>query len=934
MNYNQNFNCSLLKEKQSDTTTYREYARARREKVFSVFTSNTDSKNYTVKVAGAFLDNYLPGLIDHLSNCDIVDLGTGNGYLSQKTAEYMHGKCIDKIINYQGIEARENSVDQTISKLKTLDYVNGKIIQGDCFGSEVDQLVNQPVLLIASHVVYYLKDLSLNEFIDKIFNKMGLVSIIIAQAEGSVLNKVIGAYAGAKGTENYVEVAISTHNVNFSHIKILYSSTIIFPKKISQEKLLSLAQADFEALERQEQEIRSLLEFSAGISIEELFCSDSEKLAHLISDLYTNMQLNEGNICFWSYMQITVPKDKMNQESMKLEMAKINDLMLSGNITSFERAIAGGDYEIAIELHKQGVMSCKIHQISYSYITEIFKMIDSYLRYELRLSSGWPEILGYFFNLDERTQFRDYSSPELLRIQNIKYNYLVTYGLPNPAIKANNLVESEGSSFRAWAGNSLTNLASYPFLYEFAASFILFAASFKIIPSSFARNGLSLGMLMVYNSFWSKFFYTSNSAIHYIKGDDFLFQLYLLNKTNLESLRFQNSEGQTALHKAILSKDTTKIHNLLSCDNSIVNNIINIKDSRGKIPLHNAIEADMGDNIIEILIEKSTAIDISTPSIIADFLFFGGKFIYLYAYFIDWIKEQKPYQIRASYLRLATLTSLYTLTSYFDIKLLDKIYYFTFAHRLNYYDNWKESSSSNHIQDKYSCDTALHLSVKHNREAVTRQLLARNDTKINALNIKGESALHLAAANNNTILIDLLLKNGANINIQANLFNSVPIYLLGDFTIKAFSLYCGANNLLSTIAEIIFISVIRDELFGSFQPAISPAPIHYATSIKTTTKLIENGANPEATITYYGNAYLQIIPYLAAKSFIKLAAILFQKEISNFYALPLLLIPVFLNGKKPTELINHQYDVVDKQTEPLTLLGINPEAIAEDNFEL
>ena len=906
MNYkNRKINCSSIREKQGNE--YQEYARARREKVFSIFTNNTNSKNYTVTVASAFLDSYLPGLITHLS-CNIVDLGTGNGYLSQQVAEYMHGKCVNKIITYEGIETRENFVNETKIRLRTLDYVDGKIIQGNCFGGKIDELANKSVLLIASHVIYYRGNLTISELIDKIFKKMALVSIIIAQAEGSVLNKVIKAYAGHEGTEAPVEEAISAHN--FSHIKILYSSLIYFPNDITYQKLINLAQADFEQLEGKDLEIRGLLEFSAGLSIEELFCSNEEKLAHLIGDIYTNIALNSGNIKFWNYAQITVPKDKMSQEGMKLQMDKINNLALSGNITSFKSAIQGGDYEIAIALHKQGFMIS--HNYSYSFVNEALSIIKSYIRYELKLSAGWPELFRYFYiDLDERIKFRNYSSPEILRMQNIKYNYSVIYGLPNPVLKVNNLVKSEGSLFREWITKGkwsiLASLVSYPLIYEFSTSSILLASSYLIIPSDLTKNGLSLGMIMVYNSFWKKFFYTSNSAIHYIKGDDFLFQLYLYDETNLDSLKFKNSEGQTALHKAILNKDIDKINILLSCSDSL--NIVNIQDSKGKLPLHNAIEAGINDEVIKILIERSTNLNFEVTSIIADFFLFGGKFIYFYSYFTAWVKKQHPYQIIESYIRLAALTGIYTLTNYFDMNLLDKIYYFTFAHRLNYYENWE--IKSNHLQYKYNHDTPLHLSTKYNREEITKYLLTKNNTKVNALNIKGESALHLAAANNNIKLIDLLLEHGAEINLQANIFNN--LYLLGDFIIKAFTLYYDTNNLLAIYSEAIFIIVIRNEIFGLFYPISSPTPLHYAvmnSSKEAIIKLIENGADPDLTMSYYSNPYLQIIPYVATKLLSLMISTILKKDISAFYKFPILVIfqtAFFYSEKalKPLELINN-----------------------------
>jgi ankyrin repeat protein len=915
-----------------------QFEKSRRTVSFPVFANNTDEKNQTIKIMGSFLDDYLPGLIANLISCDIVDLGCGNGDLPYKVAKYMNAVCHKKII-YHGIEKEEEFVNQTKEKLLTLEVVDSQLVQGDCFGEEIDKLVNNPVLLISSQVIFYLNG-SFDLYIKRIIQKTGLVAIIIAQADGSYLNKVGQSYGDPlkrTETENLLYNTLTTHT-NFSHIKILYSSLIYFPKSVTYEKMIEIASSDFATIDpsSQDYKTRALLEFIAGRKLEYLNCTN--ELSHFIGDTYTNIQKNANNARYWNYMTITVPKTYMNQEDMKKEWQKAQRLKLSGNITSFEAAIEEGNYEISYALFKQGIVTCELrNNYHYSFIKEKLNMITSYLRYELKLSLGWQEMLKFLFNfeLDEREGFRVYKSLEILKMQSIKYNYSVIYHLPDAASEAKVCADSKGNLFRGWLSkefgksnfmNHFSSIVLYPAIFEAAYLAPLVITSI-FIPDKIAQYELAIGLSLIYNSFWKKFFYTSNSAVHYIKGDDFLLQLYLFDEKYYDSLKFQNSEGQTTLHKAILTSDTDnakKVDNLLSCSKSIVDSIINIKDVRGQSALHEA--AYQGNlQIIKNLLQKGADINASkAPSLLSlgfDLLFLSGKIIYLHGYFTSWVKTHNPtdFGIYKKTITLGILSVIYFTSDILNAKLPDTIYYFAFLHRLNSYDDWDGLNNISRIYLDYDYDTALHISTKKNYTDIAKYLITHHDMSINALNAKGESALHFAAANNNYELLTLLLgfehnaTSGGNYSAISLMKQKIDInhqesgwqlYKLLDYLIKSILLYLGSNGLFKTFSEILFLKVINDEIFSSSHAINSATPLHYAIGgmslsetnvemrslykvyeekpklmdipgeqIRKTCEghrsilyLIQKGADLELTMSYHHDFLVEMMPYVFTKA--------------------------------------------------------------------
>ncbi len=580
-----------------------DFKQTRRAIIFPIFVNNTNEKNQNLKVSSYFLDSYLPGLINNVS-CVVNDLGVGNGDLSYKVAQYLHGKCENNIINYYGIDQIESFAQLTKSKLSTLDFVNNTIIHGNCFSDDIDKLATKPTLLIASQVLFYLNEADFNNFINMVIQRLGLVAIIITQADGSFLNKIGKNYDNSNkqvDTESKLEQTLNQHKLKINHIKILYDSSIYLPSNLSLLYLKEIAQANFDSLKTSSEsfKIRALLEFVAGTPLERLACLNKTKLDYFIEDINNHLKLNQGQIKFWNYMSITVPTEHMNQSSMQQEWLKIQNLTLSGNLKAFEAAIKESNYDIALAISRQGLTSCALNYYKESFSTQILQLIRALFWHELSLSEI-KEVLK-FFNIQTNNfaQYQNYSSFELLRMQEVKDHYNIIY----PKITG---ISTKANNFRTWvfdANYTFSSIALYPFLYEFFWSFHLITP-FLIITAPFISSLLTLNMIIMFTYFYKQYFNTGSTAIDFIQGDNFLLQIYLYDQNNYPRLILQDHQWQNALHKAIIQDDYLKIINLLSCSNNLVQNMINTYDINGFFPLHYASMKNQ-KKIVQILLEKT-----------------------------------------------------------------------------------------------------------------------------------------------------------------------------------------------------------------------------------------------------------------------------------------------------------------------------------------
>ena len=63
-------------------------------------------------------------------------------------------------------------------------------------------------------------------------------------------------------------------------------------------------------------------------------------------------------------------------------------------------------------------------------------------------------------------------------------------------------------------------------------------------------------------------------------------------------------------------------------------------------------------------------------------------------------------------------------------------------------------------------NSSLHIAVNNNSIKMVKYLLNKKDKKVNAKNDDGQTALHLACASGKDEIINLLIRNDANINAK------------------------------------------------------------------------------------------------------------------------------------------------------------------------
>lgn len=944
-------NCS-----QYDTSEFRGN---RRSVTFPVFANKTDEKAQTIKITTSFLNSDISGLIANISSSyfshDIVDLGSGSGELAYLVSQYMGGTFkahnISRNVTYFAMDKEIELVNKSKSKLATLEFLNHTIIQGDCFSKQVDQLIEKPMLLIASQMIYYADEAALNRFIDLVAQKTGRVTIVIAQANGSFLNKMGPTYDSSKKidtTEPRVTDGFAKYNISLHHIKLYYSSRIFFPNNISYEKLVEISLPKFENLKNiADQETRCLIEFIAGTSIERLICMDKNKFYHFLEDLYNHLKLNNFELKFWNYAFFTVPHEFMSMEKMNSEFKKLSTLHLSGNTSSFLDAINEGNYEVSYAIYKQGVMSCQLRDHVYKPIS-LYNHIKSLIKYELRLKQGWKEFLELFdINLNDNAEYTNYNSTELFKMQSTKYNYNLIYGIPNLADNISHIYSPNGNNIREWYINKIfEDLSVLQFinsnkfvlnslstiLFEFIPSLILALPTILLsynYPNQVSSAATSSSLLMIYCSFWKKYFLSSNMDIHYIKGNEFYLQLYLSNQSNYESLRFKNSDGETALHKSLISQDIEKAANLLSCSSDIVKNIIQIKDNQGKLPIHYASEYGNLEILESILLRDGDINALAKQSYISyffDLLFLLGKALYLFTSTSNLIKLEDGHE-KINWLNSVATGAIYYLTNfYLNLKFPDGIYYIAFLNRLNTHSDWENTFFNiNRIYESYSLDTPIILSSKHNNTASFLYLINQKNINLYIENAKGETALHFAAANNNLDIMSKLIEKNFDVNKQTNEGILCPV---ADALAKVLTLLAGYDGMLSSLSQIIFLKVLYNEVFTSFHIVNKATALHYAiggiklstydfssdkiksnlSKLNTVIKLVESGADPDLTMSYAENLDIQIIPYILTK--FTLTALIPKNEIiiSSNYKIGILflwqiLFPYTTSKLKPIDLL-------------------------------
>ena len=317
----------------------------RRDSTFPTFVKRTNEKDQTTQIAATFMGEILPKLMDA---CTVLDVGMGEGDLSAKVASYMNGTCEN--VYYEGIDQSQSLLKASEKKLITIGIKNYRLIVGDCFGEDIDRLMTHPTLLIASQVLFYAPDIK--QFIDKVIEKLGLVALIIGQANNSflnVMNKKYGLTYKKTDTETTVDGIFKGFS-NINSFKVLYSATIEFPIHIDLLKafsrVLEVPMTSLIAITNpEEREARELLEFIAGAPLEHVeYCGKRDAF---LKDVAEHLSNTGGHIQFWNFMSIVVPTPEVKNQLEKQQMFMNCRAFLDANIS--------GNHLMKVEILRQGI---------------------------------------------------------------------------------------------------------------------------------------------------------------------------------------------------------------------------------------------------------------------------------------------------------------------------------------------------------------------------------------------------------------------------------------------------------------------------------------------------------------------------------------------------------------------------------------------------
>lgn len=914
----------------------------RRDYTFPTFVNRTNEKDQTIQVSSAFLDDYLPKFI---TQCNVLDIGVGEGTLSSKVATYMKGKCND--ISYNGIDRSEKFVNLTKNKLFTLDISNQNIIVGDCFGGDIDSLVDYPTVLIASQVLFYAPNIS--EFIGKLISKMGAIAFVIGQSDFSFLNEMNSKYAGSykqKSTESQLRLTLSNEK-RVNSINILYNSFIEFPKIKS---LSEIAYKPYESIEDESERVaRNILEFVSGSPLE--YLEQKKKLDSFISDVSKHLERN-NNIAFWNFMQTIVPDTQMTKEDLYQRWLTIQKQKFSKDITHFSHAINEGNSEIVKEMLKNGVVLPDIQEEKKEKSWAESIMLEFFLYLELL---PLPK-LNYGLDAENLYQKQNHYFIQALRNQDQQItNYLFDKLHEANSQKIIDYWEESISCLDykySYMNHNIVGLIYFyvitPFLISFDVSFLsIWGAGSSAVFAYTAYKNYNAGRTILY---YLASFNETTVLEHFLKYKN------VTSNINIQS----PDNGKTALHLSSKNSHTEVSYLLLEQPNIK----IDINDHYGKLPIHYAVE---NNNILllQLLLEKNDHIN-STVFNHQKYSFdFSMKSVMLYMTFdlVDLnIKDLNYVKFIGSKLLWANILG-YAIGRG-NIRIPETIHYKFFMWIAGFFggDLYKYSTDDSYFE--YSNDTALHITTRNNYTKLSSYLISR-DIYTDPKNIDLIAPIHYAAANNNIELIELLSSHGVEINHHAKKDYSVYYYGLLLYALSGF-----IGNVYDLFAKLYVWHVFHDEAFKAFRGKDSGTTLHFAAAgqvdipkaiallsekkfldldrdrlkSETIELLLEKGVDPDADIVFIENQQFLVI---SLTFFLKATKdIVYIKSATNFvsalffYSISILSFPKILNIK-PIDLVekyvvnkNYYYSDRTKISESYKLLKQYTDSVGTTWFGL
>jgi hypothetical protein len=283
------------------------YSKSNTFKEFLHRTNEKDLTLYFMKFVLKKLFEQIPDdMILSFVETTIMDVGCGEGTVLSKMAKAIRGNLQKRIegvkFNLCGIDQDERFVEQTKTKIKECSFADNGIIQGDCFGADLDKLPNAPHVIIVSHIAYYSN--GIDSFVDSLMRKAGLNTIIIFahQSELSGINgmrEVLGSNVNTKAA-SLIRLRLDAFKDSFTHVQLLLGSFVKLPILLDKiEMISSLTTSD------KDKNTKRILEFLAQQKISEVIGTG---LDDAFFDMLFEISINKDLILFWDQVEILVPK--------------------------------------------------------------------------------------------------------------------------------------------------------------------------------------------------------------------------------------------------------------------------------------------------------------------------------------------------------------------------------------------------------------------------------------------------------------------------------------------------------------------------------------------------------------------------------------------------------------------------------------------------
>lgn len=720
---------------------YRQVNNDRRANNFETFVGSTNEKQQTSDITSTLLENYIFKVNEFLQSISVVDLGVGQGTLSSKVATSLKGQCNE--LSYDGIDREAKFIDKNRKIFLTLEIKESKFIVGDCFGGDVDQLVDHPTILIASQVVFYAPDVG--NFIDLIVRKMGAVAFVIGQTNPSFLNKMSKQYAGThkqKDVESKVEKSLINHSEKILSSNILYSSYIDFPKIKDLEEI---AYDCYDCItDPNKRKARELMESMCGTPLE--YIEYKNKLDSYMGDLQAHLAKMNGQGIFWNFMQVIIPNEGDNNQKLQDAVKVIYSQKFSGNLIEPNKAIIEGNVEALRDILKSGMI---IPEISDPKSITLFE--------KFLLSTRLYPILLFFREDTKFTSDRKEHITRALEGYDRDISELLWDNVEDNTYETNiKIIYHEIEKIASYTSQeALKSTAAYPFLLRGIAD--IFRLVFVSVRANdiFMKFDLYRHQLLVISCFYMNLY-----TIYMHSNTDFVVahSLAIDGRTRIftkflpyikNSLNTQSGTGKTALHYALENNNTEIAKLILSCNETR----IDIRDNKGYLALHYA--ANTGNiKIIKYFIEnREINLNEETYTTLLHFVYNTQAQSSITFFVCSFLPKIGNYYNDMFLFQIFDRIYKHILAGFIIRNIL--LWKIT-TPEATLLPSYATEELSNMLPSDLKKDSLLHLAIRNNHSETALWLLEKGVSLTS--NLDGMSPVHLAAANNNINLIKVILQ--------------------------------------------------------------------------------------------------------------------------------------------------------------------------------